>query len=252
MTAPVLVTRPETRIDGLCGRLAQRGIDTLHVPTVAIDMASRAEGLDAALAELSGTDWLVVTSAHGAHAVAARLEATGQRLPPSLRVAAVGPETAAALREAGLPVAHVPQSYRTVAIADGLGDVARRRVVLARADAASSELPRLLRRRGAFVTEVEAYRTVEGPAAGRDPLRQALRAGLAGVAFTSGSTVHGLMRLAPPVDRARWRTLSAFCIGPVTASAARRSGFHVAVESREHTGRALADAIADHLERESP
>jgi uroporphyrinogen III methyltransferase/synthase len=250
MSRRVLVTRPAGQAEELRALLAERGIEPILVPTVAIDSASAAAGLDAALAGLDGADWLVLTSANGAEALVARLAATGDRLPEATRVAAVGPATADTLAAAGIRVDHVPDDYLTVAIASGLGDVAGRRVVLARADAATPELHAALVARGAAVEEVVAYRTVEGPGSSRDALRAALQQDVDGIAFTSGSTVRGLTRLASPLDRGRARTLPAFCIGPVTAAEARKSGFHIAAVAKVHTAAGLADAIATRFARE--
>jgi uroporphyrinogen III methyltransferase/synthase len=200
---------------------------------------------------LEGADWLVLTSANGATALASRMAATGRQLPDGVRVAAVGPATAAALRAADIRVDHVPDEYLTIAIAPGLGAVPGRRIILARADAATPALRDSLLASGAIVEEVVAYRTVEGPAASRDLLRAALQRDLDGIAFTSGSTVRGLLRLASGVDRARARALPAFCIGPVTADVARQHGFHLGAVAAEHTAAALADAISTHFAAEN-
>ncbi len=249
MTRTLLVTRPRHQAAELHGLLQQRGMATISVPTVEIEGSTVDEGIDGMLEGLEGAAWLVLTSANGADAVGDRLHATGRHLPSDLRVAAVGPATAEAALAAGIPVHHVPAAYLTVAIAEGLGDVHAQRIVLARADAATPDLRDTLRARGAMVEEVVAYRTIEGPAASRDLLRPALRAGLDGITFTSGSTVRGLMRLASTVDRPRIRAMPAFCIGPVTARAARSAGFAVAAVAAEHTAVGLADAIAAHFER---
>jgi len=246
----ILVTRPVAQAADLAGLLDARGFTPVIVPTVEIDMASTAVDLDAMLESLDGADWLILTSANGAEALAARIVANGYQMPDALRVAAVGPATADALRAAGIRVDHVPDSYLTVAIAAGLGDVGGVRVVLARADASTPDLRGMLDERGAIVEEVVAYRTVEGPAPSRDPLRAALHDDLAGVAFTSGSTVRGLLRLASPVDRGRARCIPAFCIGPVTAQEAQRCGFDIAAIASDHTTTGLADAIAGHIPRE--
>jgi len=251
MTPQILVTRPAGQADELRRLLVERRIEAICVPTVAIDVASAAADLDAMLAALAGADWLVLTSANGADALAARIAADGRRLPETTRIAAVGPATAEALTAAGVRVDHVPDEYLTVAIADGLGELEGRRVVLARADAATPELGTALVARGALVEEVIAYRTIEGPGSSRDLLHAALQQDLDGIAFTSGSTVRGLTRLASPIDRGRARTLPAFCIGPVTAAEARHSGFHIAAIAPEHTAVGLADVIATHLVREN-
>ena len=249
MTPTMLVTRPAAQAADLVGQLHSRDIRSVVVPTVAIDRVSTAADLDRMLSTLAGADWLVLTSANGAEALSARMEATGQRVPDGTRVAAVGPATADALRTAGVRVDHVPGDYLTVEIASGLGDVRGRRVVLARADAATPELHDALLAGGALVEEVVAYRTIEGPASSRDALRIALHGDVGGITFTSSSTVRGLLRLASPVDRGRARSLPAFCIGPVTAETARRSGFHVAAVAAEHTAAGLATTIAHHFSR---
>lgn len=250
MSRTLLVTRPRDQAAELHRLLRHRGMATIGVPTVEIDRRDAAVALDRMLDRLDGVDWLVLTSANGADALADRLRVTRRRLPPSLRVAAVGPSTAEALRNAGVRVDHVPAAYLTVAIADGLGEVRGRRVVLARADAATPALRDALTGRGAFVEEVVAYRTVEAPDRSRDLLRAALRGRLDGVTFTSSSTVRGLLRLASSDEDAGLRATPAFCIGPVTAKTAEQARFTVAAVAAEHTAAGLADTIADHFARE--
>lgn len=252
MSHRILVTRPAGQAEELVHLLEERGISALSVPTVAIDAASAAGDLDAMLAGLAGADWLVLTSANGAEALAARLAANGHEIPEATRVAAVGPATAESLARAGIRVDHVPSEYLTVAIAEGLGELTGRRVVLARADAATPALRDTLVARGARVEEVVAYRTIEGPGTSRDLIQSALQGDLDGIAFTSGSTVRGLTRLAGGVHRSRARTLPAYCIGPVTATEARQSGFHIGGVATTHTAAGLADLIASHLAREHP
>ena len=243
----LLVTRPDAQQDGLMERLAQAGIGVVSVATVSIEPPTVADV--ARLASLIPTaDWVVITSANGVPALAAALG--GEPLPTGARLAAVGPATADALERSGLQVAAMPTRYLTVAIADALGDVAGRRVVLARADAATPDLREALTARGATVIEVTAYRTVEGPLASRDLLRHALEDGLDGILFTSGSTVRGLLKLVPSHERQRVTRLPAFCIGPVTAAAAHHRGFAVAAVADEHTAGGLARATIQHFQVE--
>ena len=53
---------------------------------------------------------------------------------------------------------------------------------------------------------------------------------LEAVVFTSGSTVRGLVALAS-ADVLDVTSIPAICIGPETAAAARRAGFHVLAEA---------------------
>lgn len=247
----LLVTRPAPQAAEFVALLAARGIDTISVPTVEIAPASPDGALDDAIRTLDGAAWLVITSVNGAAALLERLTALDRSLPVGVRLAAVGSATAGALEVGGLGVDHVPPRYRTVAIADGLGEVAGQRVVLARADAATPDLREALRGRGALVEEVVAYRTVEGPAASRDLVRAALAKPLDGVTFTSGSTVRGLHALLSPPDALRATALPAYCIGPVTARIARQAGFAVPVVAQSHTVAALTEAIYAYLSKET-
>ena len=246
----LLVTRPAPQAAELVALLAERGINAISVPTVEVARASSGGPLDNAIRSLDGAAWLVITSVNGAAALLERMSALGRSLPEGVRLAAVGPATAAALEAGGMRVDHVPARYRTVAIAEGLGDVAGKRVVLARADAATRSLRDALLERGALVEEVVAYQTVEGPAASRDRVRAALAQPLDGVTFTSGSTVRGLHALLSPPEVLRATALPAYCIGPVTARVARRAGFAVPVVAATHTVAALAEAIHAHLRKE--
>jgi uroporphyrinogen-III synthase len=246
----LLVTRPAGQAAELVSLLAERGINAISVPTVEIAPARPGGALDDAIRSLDGAAWLVITSVNGAAVLLERLAALRRSLPEGVRVAAVGPATAGALRMGGLQVDHVPSRYRTVAIAEGLGEVAGKRVMLARADAATRDLRDALLERGALVEEVVAYRTMLGPAGSRDRIRAALAQPLDGVTFTSGSTVRGLRALLSPPEALRATVLPAYCIGPVTARVARRAGFAVPVVAARHTVVALAEAIHVHLSKE--
>lgn len=247
MTRPrVLVTRPTGQAAARMSALADHGIDGVPVPTVAIRPADPMT-LAAALRD-AAWDWVVVTSANGAAPVAAAVR--DAPLPGATRLAAVGAPTADALRAAGLRVDHVPERFLTVAIADGLGPLDGRRILLARADAATPDLRDVLLARGATVRDVIAYRTVEGPPSSREPLRAAVEEGLEGITFTSGSTVRGLVALLAPGELATARRSVAACIGPVTAAEAARHGFAPRVVAQPHTATALAAAIAAHLRLE--
>mgnify|MGYP000657416434 CR=1 FL=1 len=59
-----------------------------------------------------------------------------------------------------------------------------------------------------------------------------------------------VVRLAGVRDEPIVRSLAAFCIGPVTASVARRAGMQVAAVADVHTAAGLATTIAEHYDRE--
>ena len=97
----VLVTRPSAQASEVVNALAERGMDAVVVPTLAIEPIDGAES-DALRAQAQAADWVVITSANGAEAVArwGRSRRTaGRRRDTAPRWAAVGAATADALRE---------------------------------------------------------------------------------------------------------------------------------------------------------
>src|SRR4029450_5470612 len=101
-------------------------------------------------------DWIVLTSVNGVAAVAKGLTGVA-----GSRVAAVGPVTAAAIQELGIEPAFVAKRASDD-IAEGLGDITGKRVLLPQADIAEPHLAEELRGRGADVESVIAYRTILG------------------------------------------------------------------------------------------
>jgi uroporphyrinogen III methyltransferase/synthase len=227
----ILVTRPGGESDPLVHALRRRGYRVHAVATV------QTEPMDFNAGSLASCDWIVLTSVRGVKALA--------ELPPGPRFAAVGTETARALRARGITPSHLPGRADGADLGDTLPDVNGKRIALVRASAASTDLPDRLRRRGATVEEVTAYRTVEGPAASAEKLRDALAdPELAAVLFASGSAVRGFLDLG---GSAR---LPAITIGPRTTNSARELGFVVMAEADAQSVSGLADAVVRALPME--
>jgi hydroxymethylbilane synthase len=239
----VLVTRARSQAAPLVAALDARGIDAVAVPT--IDLADADPGpLDAAARDLQRFAWVVVTSASGVAALVEACARVGMD-PATARWAAVGQATAAELRRRGVTPSFIP----TRASGDGIGEElplrVGDRVLLARADIADDRLPDALRAAGANVGSVVAYRTMEAPEASRAPLADVLRSGaIDALVFSSGSTVRGLLALAPADVRAAVLATPACCIGGSTADAARAAGFAYVVAAGTQTADGLADAVA--------
>jgi uroporphyrinogen-III synthase len=236
----VLVATPMDRAAAIGARLRACGARAIEFPTARIEPPSDFGPLDRALRTADPYDWAVFTSVHGVHAVVERCRHLG--IDPARiarRIAAVGPATATALRDAGLRADFVPDRFVTDAIPRGLAPVAGTRILLARSDLARPSLREALRRMGADVEEVVAYRTVPSPPATVPDLRD-----IDIVVFTSASSARFLRdRLGPDALRELRSRAVAACIGPVTAEAARELGLPVATVAREHTVDGLIEAL---------
>jgi hydroxymethylbilane synthase len=239
----VLVTRAAEQADELVSAMHDARLDPVLVPTIAVEFEPRHGDLDTAAGLLHTYAWVVITSANGARAI---LEAA-ERILTELGVpswAAIGPATRRVLEREGIEVALEPSQSSAIALAVELPVGHGDRVLIVRGDLADDELAVALRARGAEVDDVVAYRTREAPDASGLLLRRALSEGpIAAVAFTSGSTVRGLVKLGwdESIDVL---SIPSVCIGPETADEARAAGFQILAVSLAPDSVALAAATA--------
>ena len=239
----VLVTRAANQAAPLADALRAVGLDPVVVPAIAIELHAAGGSGDAAAPILDAGGWIVVTSANGAHAV---LAAGGRdaRRTNGPRWAAVGARTASVLERAGMSVDFQPSAANAAALGEELPVQPGDEVLLVRGDAADGSLPERLRARGAHVTDVVGYRTIEAPSRSRALLRQAFDAGRpAAIVLASGSAARGLVALGR-TERVDVTSVPAVCIGPETASEATVNGFHVAATALRRDVASLAVATA--------
>jgi uroporphyrinogen-III synthase len=175
--------------------------------------------------------------------------------PGDVDLAAIGPATAAAAREAGWTVDVVPDEYTSAGLVAALEPrVAGGRAVVARSDHGSDILLDGLREAGAEVTETVLYRLTR-PAGAGDSAAAAAAGDLDAAAFTSSLTVENFLAAAADrgvEDAARAGLADAVvgAIGPPTAETATDSGVDVDVVPDEASFEALATAVVDALDAE--
>ena len=200
----VVVTSPGSLAD----RLRELGADVIEVPTIEI-VGNAVVGVD-----VGQYDWVAYTSANAV----VRLSPVG-----AARVAAVGPSTAAAIRECGAQVDLVPERAVAEALVDAFpaGDG---RVLIPQAERARPTLAAGLRAKGWTVDVVDAYAT-RSLAPTRQQLDAADRADA--ITFLSASATESW-----PPERVPSVVV---CIGPVTADAARQRQLPVSAVADPHT-----------------
>jgi uroporphyrinogen-III synthase len=222
--------------------LREEGATVVEIPFIEIKPPKSFKPLDTALRELRSYDWLILTSANGAEVFFERLEGVTSANLSGLRVAAIGPATRAEIERHGMQVQVMPREYVAESVVRTLRPkVKRKRVLLVRARVARDVIPRELRKAGARVDVVEAYRT-ELPRASarvRNLLRDPERRPHA-ITFTSSSTVTNFVKLA---GRASLERIVLASIGPVTSRTLRGYKLRVDAEAREYTMHGLVKAI---------
>jgi uroporphyrinogen III methyltransferase/synthase len=246
----VLVTRPAQQSADLVRKLEELGAIVHALPAVRVGEPADWGPVDAALARLGDYQWLVFTSVNGVHAFIRRLRAKKERdlrALGHLRLAAIGPATAEALRTYHLEPDLVPQEYRSESLAAALAEhVAGQRVLLARADR-GRELLREELGKIASVDQIAVYSQEDVPDADGGLLDLLRNGELDYITLTSSNIARSLARLlAPEADAAlrdgRVRVVS---ISPVTSAAVRELGWPVAAEARVYTMEGVIEALVD-------
>lgn len=228
----VAVTRPRAQADGLSRRLADLGARVVQAPLI------RTEPVPGGPIDPSACDILVVTSPNAPALLLERIGGDARALH-GVEVAAIGPATAAALREVGIVADLVSERAVAEALLDLLADrAAGRRVLIARAEEARDLLPDGLAARGAEVAIAVLYRTV--------PVVPDTDAALGAdaVAFTSASTARAFAAAFAGHDLDGVRGVA---IGPATSAAMRELGIPVAAEAAEHDLDGLVAALVELL-----
>src|SRR2546428_2217724 len=210
----VILTRAPTDNAPLAALLRDRGAEVVDLPCVAVRPLAELAALRTALRALRAGDRLVLTSRAGARAVARALDGE----PLGAPCAVVGAATREAARALGLRPDFAPSRPDGTTLGDEL-PLPSGTVLLARSDRASDDLPAALRRRGAEVREVVAYRTETPPAADRATARASCGRSDAIVCFASASAVDGLIDLVGADLAAQPRPVA---FGPRTAGHIRR------------------------------
>lgn len=236
----VVVTRTRAQASQLSARLLSEGARAIEVPLIEVgDPSDGGTALAAAVQRLRTYEWVVVTSPNGAERFLAALP--DARALGDVKVAAMGPGTAGALRSGGVVADLVPARY----VAEGLleefpaPERGEGRALLARAEVARETLPEGLSKMGWGVDVVATYRTA--PTAVPAPMREVIASADA-ITFTSSSTVDNFVAAVG----AEHAPAVVACIGPVTAQTARGHGLRVAVEAGVHTIAGLVEALAAH------
>jgi uroporphyrinogen III methyltransferase/synthase len=229
----VAVTRARVQASGLAARLRGLGATVLETPAI------RIQALDGPAPQIEDYDLVCLTSPNGVRLLFERLLAEGRdaRVFSGSRIAAIGPGTAAALRERGLIADVVPERFVAEGLVAALADVPVRRALVARAAGARDVLPDALRDRGAHVDVVSLYDTLA------EPLSESELEGLGAVdyvTFTSSSTVRFFFQVAGDRLPGGARLAS---IGPVTSATLRELGREPDVEAERHDIDGLIDAL---------
>jgi len=245
----IVVTRRTEQAGSFAARLAGLGADVLEVPTIKITEPTERMAVVDALLEINSYEWLIFTSANGVTAFFDMFFRRFQDLRDigGARIAAVGPKTAAKLRELHLQVDLQPEEYigiKIVAAFKKYQDIENVKMCLLRAEVANPDLPEALMEEGAIVDDIPVYKTVAETEDRTGAAARLEEEGADWVTFTSGSTVeHFHARFDLPKLIKQFPQLKLASIGPETTKAITTLGLKPALEANEHTTDGLIAAL---------
>ena len=214
----------------LWAKEAQRnGLRTFSLPTFET-RPIRSYALTHALQSLNSFDWLVLTSGNAATYLSKtkKWNVVRKRAP---RVAVVGLETRREAMRVGLRVTFAPQTATASSLGLELPRCVGKKILILRSKIASKELSRVLRARGAFVTDIAMYDTHLLRGHNTRLERHVDRDNVGSIVFASPSAIQGYMKRVSRVGLKYSRTLPVVVIGTTTEKAAKKARFkdvHVA------------------------
>jgi uroporphyrinogen III methyltransferase/synthase len=237
----VLITRPEHQSDDLAARLQNLGANVLRQPAIEIGPPTDWSSVDQTIERLAEFDWLVFSSSNGVEHYLGRVLSLGHdmRRLASVRLAAIGPGTAAALAEFHLKADLQPDTYRAESLAESLAPITRgKKILLIRASRGREVLAEMLNAAGATVEQVVVYESRDVATADEDIAHELAAGNIDVITVTSSAIAHSLVRLFG--DDLRKTRLAA--ISPVTAATLIELGFAPAIVAVTYTTEGLVQA----------
>lgn len=248
----IVITRAALQSEALANQLSALGAIPMLLPLVAFADPEDFAPLDRAIGQMEHFDWMIFTSGQAVRAVVTRSKELGSplyRAGSKLRFAAVGPVSAEAVRQSGLPVEYMANTHNGVALAEELGERLRgQNVLLPRSDRANPDLPAALQGHGAHVTEVVAYRTLQPSGVDKQNLGRIAAGEADAILFFSPSAVQHFVELAGVEHlRSLQDKLAITSVGPVTAGTLGQLNVRRIVVAADTTAAAVVQALEEYF-----
>jgi uroporphyrinogen III methyltransferase/synthase len=243
----IVVTRTRKQAGVLSEKLRRLGADVFELPTIRIEPPVDEKAFDELVEDAHGYDWLIFTSPNGVEAFFERFYAKFKdaREIGGVKIAAMGPGTAAKVRDYRLGVDLLPEKF----VAEGLLEAFEKKVgaldnlkmLWVKAESTREVISKELNARGVILDEAIAYRTVpetEDVTGGIERFREE---GADLITFTSSSTVECFLQLGLPMPKG----LKIASIGPITSKTLEANGLSVDIEAESHDIPGLVHSIED-------
>jgi uroporphyrinogen III methyltransferase/synthase len=244
----IMVTRSRNQASILVKKIRELGGDAIEFPTIEIAEEKNLDQLYRAFKDIKSYYWIIFTSVNAVDIFFRKLKSQGHdiRILAGIKIGAIGPATAARLRECGLLVELMPDEYQAEGIVKEIQNeiVPGQKVLLPRARGARDILPLQLKKLGADVEEIFLYQAVVPNNIKNVNVTEILAQSIDYISFTSSSTVTNFIDIIGSQQaQAFSRKVKVVCIGPITAEKAREKGLKVDISASEYTIDGLLQSI---------
>ena len=234
--------------------LIQIGVKIIYKPFVAINLVNgeKALELDKYIKQASNGEfqWMIFSSANGVNAVKQRIEILG--LNPTdfsgIRIAAIGKNTAEAVKKLSLPVDFIPEKENSAdfirEFTDAFANLNNAKILFPAGNIARDTIPEKLREIGAEVVRVTAYETIPVKYPEGEILDLFKKQTIDAVVFASSSAVDNLMAcVSERNSKFIIPKMRAVSIGPSTSAALRSYGIEPAAEAEKPSAEGIINAL---------
>lgn len=239
----VLVARPAAQAAALSAPLAELGAETVPAPAIRIRSLASSQPVQEVIGRLNQFEAIAFSSRNGAEAFAEALTLAGKdaRALGVAKLAAIGPGTAAALRQRRLvPDLIAGEPYRAETLAETLLALpGEKPLLLVRASRGRETLAETLRAAGRAVGQIVFYESEDVEAADEAVFSRMRDGEIDYVVATSSMIARSLVRLYG----GELRNAKLVSISPLTSQTLAELGYSPAVEAATATMRGIASAI---------
>ena len=243
----IVVTRTRKQAGVLSKQLADLGADVYELPTIRIDPPKDMLGFGELVMDSHEYDWIIFTSPNGVESFFDLFYKVYEdaRSIGGVKIAAMGPGTAAKIKEYRIGVDLIPKKSvaegLVEAMVDEIGDLSSLRMLWVKAEDTRDVLSKALVDRGVILDEAVAYRTVPETTDRTGAVERFRTEGADVITFTSSSTVEHFLDLRLPLPDG----LKIASIGPITSQTLEDHGLPVDIEAKEYDIPGLVKAVVE-------
>ncbi len=240
----VVVTRTRQQAGALTSRLRALGADVIEIPTIRIDPAPDLREFAEQVRDAHTYEWIIFTSPNGVEKFFELFYKMYQdaRSIGGCRIAAIGPGTAAKLKEFHMATDFLPKTSEAEAFVTEFlvqENMENRTVLVVRPEVARDVVSEKLIEAGAIVDEGIAYRTVPETSDETGAQARFRDEGADILTFASSSAVEAFLALKLPMPEG----VKIASIGPITSATLKKHGLPIHAEAATHDIPGLALAV---------